>query len=247
MFVVRLSEGTGIAIGSFERGENRRFQYNPDEFGFPDTGRDFNGRLRSAEGVLFLGYGITRSIAVAFEAAIAAETFRKASNDASGLPARLHESGLGDVQAEVDVRLFGQGILRPGGFLVTEVVFPHSKNRRLIGSPGLLIRPALGAYKNVGRAIILARLAGEYDSDSGTQLDWGEWGLEVGVAAMKSLRLAAGFEGTVGGANNFDEVSLVTDLQWMASGTFGFRAQSGTGFTEHSRGFSPEVGLMIRF
>ncbi|MEO5590774.1 MAG: hypothetical protein ABIS03_14430, partial [Gemmatimonadaceae bacterium] len=217
-----------------------------DEFGFPSD-RDFKGRATSKGASIFAARALSRTVAVGVEAGFASASFYKSPSDASTLAGRVHESGLSDLQVEVDYSFLGESRLRPAAFLVTEIALPHNTNKPLIGSPGVVVRPALGAFKHFGNTIVLARLAGEYDSDSGTALDWGEWGVEAGARIGGSFRITAGFEGTVGGSNNFDEVSLVTDARWTSRRGLGIRAQNSVGFTTNNKGYSPEVGIVFQF
>jgi len=61
-------------------------------------------------------------------------SLEKSSSDLSAMPAKLDESGLGDVQTQVDWRWLKETETRPEVFSYAEVVYPHSKDKVLIGT-----------------------------------------------------------------------------------------------------------------
>ena len=84
--------------------------------------------------MLFLGYGLTDRLAFELELAVIKASLEKSSSDLSAMPAKLDESGLGDVQTQVDWRWLKETETRPEVFSYAEVVYPHSKDKVLIGT-----------------------------------------------------------------------------------------------------------------
>lgn len=245
LFGTYVTEGELVVYPSFERAHNRAFQYSPTEFGYQPE-RDFDADHRTSEGVILLGYGLTRSLSVELEAAAVEATFRKSAQDTSALPAEVRESGLGDVQAQVTWRLQEESADRPEIFAFTGAVFPHDRDKQVIGTADLVLLPGIGAVRGFGWGTVAAQLGAEIDFASGSELDWGEWSAGYLRRVAPAWRLAAGLEGQVGGGSNFDEVWLVTQVEWEASPNAALRFTNGLGISNHSAGWEPEVGLLLR-
>src|SRR5262249_47337041 len=97
---------------------------------------DFRGHYRAHEELLFLAYGFTDDLALEMEAAVIQATFEKAPTDPSTLPARIEESGLGDVEGQLRFRWKRETERRPELFSYLEFTFPHAEDRPLTGTPG---------------------------------------------------------------------------------------------------------------
>src|SRR5262245_25459369 len=119
----------------FEHDHHNKFEYKPSELGAVGE-QDFRGRYRATEGLIFLAYGLTGNLAVEFEMAATKASLEKSPLDQSSLPAKIEESGLGDVQAALRWRWKKETEHRPEFFSYAEVVFPHHRNKHLVGTPG---------------------------------------------------------------------------------------------------------------
>jgi hypothetical protein len=240
-----LGPGELLVFASFERSENSGFEYSPNDFDVA-SGEDFQGNLRTSEEVVFLGYGLGDAFALGLEVAAARATFHRDEEDATGTPASVRESGLGDVQAELTWRFQRETERRPELYLFAEVALPHDRSKPLTGTPDWLAHVGVGLAREFSTGSLLSRISAEYDLASESPLDFGEWSLEWLHRFSSSWRLSAGFEGNIGGANNLDEVWTVADLEWRLAGRLALRFHSGYGLTSKTKGWSPEVGLVVR-
>jgi hypothetical protein len=135
MFGTYVRKGELIVYPFFEYYRDKDFEYKPEEFGFVGD-LDYRGRYRASEGLLFLGYGLTENLAFELEAAVIDASLEKSPDDRSSLPAKIQESGLGDVEAQLRWRWRKENERRPELFSYFEAVFPHNKDKLLIGTPG---------------------------------------------------------------------------------------------------------------
>ncbi len=112
MFGTYITKGQFYFYPFFEYYSDNNMEYSPDEFGH-DLVRDYRGKYRASEGLIFFGYGITDWLAVEMEAAVISATLERAEGDTSGMPAKLKESGLGDVEGQLRWRWFKENGKRP--------------------------------------------------------------------------------------------------------------------------------------
>jgi hypothetical protein len=117
-------KGEWIVYPFFEYYLDNNFEYSPNDFGF-SLDQDFRGKYRENEWLMFLAYGLTDRLALEVEAAFAHASLTRSPDDTSGMPDKLTESGLGDVQAELRWMWSKETARRPGFFSYGEVVFPH--------------------------------------------------------------------------------------------------------------------------
>jgi hypothetical protein len=240
-----VSLGQLTAYPSFRRFENRGFDYSPDEFGFP-LEEDFKGDYRASQGALFISYGLSADLSVGVRATVANARFRKASSDHSGLAGETTESGLEELSAEVAWRFSGNDGGPTELFLLTQILAPHDGDKLFLGQDGVMILPRLALIRTLSWGLLDGRLGLEYDSGSETPFDVGRWSLHALGGLTGSLDLGGGFEGQIGGANNFDEVWLTTYLQWSARPNLMLRVSSDFGVTALTRGWSPQIAAGVR-
>lgn len=245
--------GTGVATSIFgtyvRRGElivypfyeyyrDRNFEYKPEEFGFAG-GTDFRGRYRANEGLLFLAYGLSENLAVEFEAATISASFDKSTADTSLLPARIKESGLGDVEAQIRWRWRKETERRPEFFSYAEVVFPHHKDKHLIGTPGWEVNVGSGVTRGFKWGTMTFRGAVGYSEASSSKIDLAEYGVEYLKQVSPRWRFYVGLEG------NQDELSLIPELQWHLSRHAFVKFNSGVGLTSKATDWTPEFGIVF--
>jgi len=106
----------------FEYYLDNNMEYKPAELGY-GLDQDFRGKYRAAEGLIFIGYGLTDWLAVELEAAIDTATLRKSPDDPSSVPDKIEESGLGDVESQLRWRWLKENSRRPELFSYFEIVF----------------------------------------------------------------------------------------------------------------------------
>jgi hypothetical protein len=237
--------GTYIARGEFlvypffEWYADGNLEYKPSELGY-GLNRDFRGRYRASEGILFLGYGLTRDLIVEFEAAVISAELRKSPLDSATVPARVRESGLGDVEGQIRWRFQRETMTRPEFFTYFGAVFPLQKTRKIIGTQHWEHFFGVGMTRGLAWGTWTFRLAAEYSWES-RQLDAGEYAIEYLRRVSPGLRVVAGIEG-----NQVDEVSLLTELQWFIGRHASVKLNNAWGLTTNATDFAPEVGIMFR-
>ncbi len=238
MFGTYVRRGEVIVYPFFEYYRDRNLEYKPAEFGaVGDT--DFRGRYRAKEELLFLGYGLTEDLALEFEIATIQASFEKSPLATSALPNRIEESGLGDVAAQVRWRWKRETESRPEFFSYGEVVFPHHRNKFLIGTPGWELKAGTGLIKGFSWGTMTFRGAIDYSGASDSKFDLGEFAVEYLKRVSPKWRLYAGVEG------NQDELSLITEAQWHLSRRYFIRFNNGLGITSKATDWAPEFGIVF--
>jgi hypothetical protein len=96
MFATYIRRGELIVYPFYEYYGDHDFEYKPSEFGVPGD-EDFRGHYWAHEGIVLVSYGLRENLAVEIEMAVIRATLDKSAMDASALPPRTRESGLGDV------------------------------------------------------------------------------------------------------------------------------------------------------
>ena len=245
--------GTGVGTSQFgtyiRRGEivvypfveydrHNRFEYKPEDFGFAGS-QDFSGRYRATEELLFLGYGLTENLAVELEAAAIHATFDKSPQDLSAMPGRISEAGLGDVEAHLRWRVRKEDARHPELFSFAELVFPHHKQKTLIGTPGWEMVAGGGLTRGFAWGTLTFRGAAEYSGASSSKFDAGEFAFEYLKRVSPAWRLYVGVEARQ------DEISLITEAQWHVRRNVFLKINNGVGLTQKAIGWAPEAGIVF--
>jgi hypothetical protein len=239
MFGTYIRKGELMVYPFFEYYKDGNLEYKPSEMGF-GLAQDFRGEYRANEGILFLGYGLTDRLAVEFEAAYIDATFEKAPEDPSGLPARITETGTGDVEGQLRFRWMSEQERRPELFSYFEAVSPQQRDKLLIGTADWELKLGTGLVKGYRWGTLTVRAAGEYTAENG-KFDSGEYAVEYLRRLSPTWRVYAGFEGVQ------DELGLITELQWRV-GEFAFlKLNNALGVTSKSTDWAPEIGILFAF
>ena len=237
--------GTGIArqellvIPSFEHSRNRGFQYNPEEFGY-GPGHDYHAERRTTEGTVFVGYGLTRNVAVEFEAGRGAVELRKSADDTTAMPARLRESGTTGVTARISWLMRPESAGRAAWFGFVDASLPHDRARSLIGRRGVSWLVGVGAERTSRWGTVSARHSFEWDTASISPLDWGEFAVSWNRDVRRHTRATGAIEGQL------DEIWLVLQVDQALGRRLSARFRNGVGLTRTASGLAPEAGLMWR-
>jgi hypothetical protein len=237
MFGTYIRKGEFIVYPFFEYYRDHDLEYNPAELGFQGD-EDFRGKYRANESLIFVGYGITENLAVEFEAAAIVASLEKASNDPSLMPARLEQSGLGDVETQLRWRWAKETVTRPEFFSYGEIVFPGSKDQPLIGTPGWEFKLGTGLIRGFTWGTLTARAAVEIATESTSPFDLGEYALEYLKRLSPSWRVYAGLEGSQ------DELSFIGEAQWFITRNIMLKLNSGFGLTSKATDWAPEIGIL---
>lgn len=237
MFGTYIQKGELVVYPFFEYYLDNNLEYSPNEFGFT-LDQDFRGKYQASEGLLFLGYGLTDRLVFEVEAAMIHASLERSPDDLSGMPEKLTESGLGDMQIQLDWMWSKETESRPGFYSFAEVVFPHHKAKYLIGTAELETKAGIGLIRGFRWGTISARVAVE---QTGGVFDLGEYAVEYYKRLSKRLCVYAGIEGTQ------DELEFISEVQWWLSGTVRFKINNAFGLTSKATGWAPEIGLMMSF
>jgi hypothetical protein len=242
MFGTYVRQGELLVYPFFEWYSDSNLEYKPAEFGFAGND-DFRGKYRASEGLLFLGYGITRNLAIELEAAVITAELEKSPSDPSAMPPTLKESGLGDVEGQLRWRLREEREDRPELFTYFETVFPFQKSKKLIGTSSWEFKLGFGATRGYPWGTMTVRAAVENSEDEGTRkFEAGEYAIEYLRRFSPKWRVVALIEG-----NQLDEVELITEAQWHFHPRAFFKLNTGWGLTTNATDFAPEVGIMFSF
>lgn len=240
MFGTYIRKGDLLVYPFYEYYRNKDESYAPEDFGYKGT-EDYKGEVVQHEYLMFLGYGITEDVAVELEAALyTTETFKKDPKDTSGVPDKIKESGLGDVESQIRWRWSRETATRPEFFSYFEVVYPLQKDKVLIGTQDWEFAPGIGAVKGFTWGTITARVAAEYAREDGS-FDTGEAALEYLKRVSSSWRFMAALEG------NPDEAEAIFEAQWFVKPDLFVKLNSGFGVTPAASDVAPEVGVMFVF
>lgn len=215
------------------------FEYKPAELGF-GVDEDFLGKYRATEGLLFLGYGLTDRLAIEVEVAVIKATLTKSPDDPSALPDELSQSGLGDMQVQLDYTVMKESAVRPEVFSYFEVVFPSNKNELLIGTPDFEVKAGAGVTRGFRWGTVTGRASIAHSQSEG-QTELGEFAFEYLKRLSPRWRVYAGVEGTQ------DEVELILEAQWHINDRLYARFNSGFGLTPKATDFAPDLGLVYSF
>ncbi len=238
MFGTYLRPGELIIYPFFEYYLDDDMEYAPDEFGYDDK-TDYRGKFRASEGLIFIGYGLTDWLAVEFEAAVITATLEKSSDDPSGMPDSIEESGLGDVEGQFRARWMKETERRPEGFSYFEIVAPL-QDAPLIGTEDWEFKFGSGATKGFAWGTMTFRTAIEYSMEE-SKLELGEYAFEYLKRLSPAWLVYTGIEGSE------DEVELIAMLQWNITDSIALRLNNAFGVTSKATDWAPEVGVMFSF
>jgi len=237
MFGTYIRGGELIVYPFFEYYRDRNYEYKPEELGYL-VSRDFRGRYRASEGLIYVGYGVSDRVAVEFEGAAIRASLEKSREDLSALPPRFEESGLGDVAARVRWRWNRESDARPEFFSVFETGLPLQRSRALIGTQEWEFVFGTGLIRGLSWGTITLRAA--VAGGNGT-LESGEYAFEYLRRLSERLRVYAGIEGTE------DEAELISEFQVFLTPNVFLKVNNAFGVTSKAPDWAPEVGVVFSF
>jgi hypothetical protein len=238
MFGTYALPGELLIYPFFEYYYDNNYEYAPVELGY-GLNEDFRGKYRAKEYLIFLGYGITDMVALEIEVAGIDATLEKSCDDPSEMPDTLSESGLGDVQMQLDWRWVKETEHRPEVFSYAEVVFPFNKDDILIGTSDWEFKLGVGAIRGYRWGTMTGRAAVEYSAEE-SKVELGEVAIEYLKRVSPSWRLYTGIEAAQ------DEVELILEAQWHLSRYAFIKFNTAFGLTSKATDWAPELGIMFR-
>ena len=239
MFGTYIEQGEVLIYPFFEYYRDSDAEYSPDELGY-GLDEDFRGRYRASEALLFVGWGVSKRLALEFEIATISATQERSPDDPTAMPASITESGLGDVEGQVRWRWTEETNRAPELFSYFETVFPLQKNRQLIGTSDWEFKLGTGVVRGFSWGTTTFRAAVEYDGEEGT-MALGEFALEYLKRLSSSWRVLAAVEGSE------DEIEGMTELQWALRPNVVLKLNNAVGLTSKATDWAPEIGIMFSF
>lgn len=237
MFATYIDRGELIVYPFFEYYKDKDFEYKPQEFGF-GLDQDFRGKYRASEALLMVAYGFTDRLAVEFEVAHIKAKLEKAPDDPSSMPAVIEESGIGDVEAQLRYRWIKESASTPEIFSYYEIVFPHHKEKLLIGTAEAEHKLGAGAIKGFRWGTMTVRAALE---SAGDGVESGEFAIEYLKRLSDRWRIYTGIEGVQ------DEIEWIAELQWQVRPGVVVKLNNAIGVTSKATDWAPEIGVVFSF
>jgi hypothetical protein len=169
------------------------------------------------------------------------KTLERAPEDTTtGMPERLEESGLGEIEAQVRWRFSEETANRPELFSNFEVTMPNTDDKVLIGAHEWSFAVGIGAVKGFRWGTLTSRLSVGYEGDE-EEFALGEYGIEYLKRLSDSWLVYSAIEG------EDDELSFLLGAQWQLSSHLYWKMNTGVGLTPKADDFAPEVGLLLSF
>lgn len=243
MFGTYIHKGELLVFPFFEHSLDNDREYQPAQFG-ANSDIDFTGKYRSYGGQIFMGYGVTDWLALEFEVAYKSAKFEKSPEDLFGTPAKINESGFGDFESQVRLRLSRESERNPEIFGFVEVTAASLRDKFLIGDKDWDLRPGIGLVKGFSWGTMTIRTDLEYTRVD-KRIDIGETSLEYLKRLSPSFRIYAGMEGGEGAT--IDEWDLVTGVQWRVTPFVVLKLDNALGITPKATDFAPQFGTLFDF
>jgi len=245
LFGTYIESGQWMVYPFAEYDRNDEEEYTPLELGFPRPGfvgeEEFLGRSTQKEMVLFLGYGISESLAFEFEAELyASATLDKSPLDTSPVPARLQESGFAGAEAQLRWMMREETRDRRALYSFFEAEFPFQDKKVLIGAQDIELAAGIGFIRSYSWGTLNGRVSLGYDGEE-NKFEFGEYALEYLKRVNDRWRLVATLEG------EDDEIALIGEAQLTLRPGVILKLNSGFGLTEKAADFSPEIGVLFTF
>src|SRR5258706_158517 len=164
------------------------------------------------------------------------------------MPSKIEESGLGDIEGQIRMRVMQESSRRPEIFGFLEITVPSRKHKLLIGNSDWDLRPGFGFVRGFSWGTMTFRTTFEYSREQSAlkeprNLDIGETSLEYLKRLSRMLRLSLALEGGEGGAP--DEWEFRSGLQWRVTDAVFLKLDNSVGLFSKSPDWTPQIGLMF--
>src|SRR5262249_57642685 len=161
MFGTYIRKDELIVYPFYEYYRDANVEYKPEELGASGD-QDYRGRYHANELLFFVGYGLSRNLAIEFETAVINARLTNSPAATSPPPHPLKQSGLGDVEGQIRWRWRTETTRRPELFSYAEYVVPHAEDKPLTGTPGVELKFGTGVTRGFSWGTLTARAALEY-------------------------------------------------------------------------------------
>ena len=238
LFGTYIRKGELLVYPFYEYETNNAEEYHPSELGYAGD-EDFLGKFQSHEFDIFLSYAPTERLAFELEAQLhTTARLQKSSLDTSAVPARIDESGLGEIESQIRFRLGDETARRPEFFSYLEIAYPFQRRKVLIGVSEWAGELGIGAIKGFSWGTLSARWGAAYEDKN---FKGGEFALEYLKRLSPRWRAVVALEG------EDEDLALITEAQYFITPRIFLKINSGFGLTQKVPDFAPEIGLMMNF
>lgn len=241
LFGIFVGRGQWLVFPFFAYSYDHNREYQPAKLGF-GLDEDFRGKLRSTEELLFVAYGVTDWLTLELEAARISATLHKAPADPSAMPSGIHESGIGDLEAQARFRLLTEGPRRPGLFGFLEMTPATLRHKLLIAEPNWDLRPGIGLIRGFSWGTLQLRIAAEWNREAKSP-DLGEVTIEYLKRLSPSFRLNLALEGGETGAN--DEWTVVVGGHYRLTNAVSLKLDTALGIMSKATDLESQIGLLL--
>lgn len=237
MFGTYLNSGELMVYPFFEYYRDHDYEYEAGELGFLGT-TELRSRYRAKEGLVLVAFGLSENVALEVEVAGISASLDKSPLDTSAMPARLTQSGLGDVEGQLRWRWKKETDSRPEFFSYFETTFPFQRSKLLIGTPEWEFKFGTGMTRGLRWGTITVRAA---LANVGGTFEPGEYAVEYLRRVSKRLRVFAAVEGSE------DEVEVIGEAQIFLTPRILLKLNNAFGVTPKATDWAPEIGLAFLF
>lgn len=236
LFGTYVEPGQWLVYPFVEYEKTGAFEYKPSEVGFVGE-QDYLGKLVTREADFYIAHGVSDRLMFELEGQLYTKaTFDRAADDISGVPAKLEESGVGEIEGQIRYRWQSETATRPEVFSFLELVFPFQRSKHLIGAQDWGGALGLGIIKGFSWGTMTARATIAYDDKT---FEPGEYAIEYLKRISPRWRCVAALEG------ESDELSFIGEAQYFFTPRFYLKLNSGFGLTQKAPDFAPEIGIMM--
>ncbi len=240
LFGTYIEEGEFVVYPMYEYYSDKDEEYEPSEFGIPDT-TEYFAETTENEFLIFFGYGLTEDIILEFEAAVhTSKEFNRDPDDLSGTDDKIEESGLGDVEGQVRWRWNRETESKPEYFSYFEYVLPLQEDDLIIGTQDWEFVLGFGAIKGLSWGNLTGRMSIAWDGGE-KKVALSEYALEYLNRMSSTWSVVAAIEG------EDDEVTFIGETQHALSDSATLKLNLGVGVTSKATDIAPEVGVLFRF
>jgi hypothetical protein len=245
LFGTYIESGQWILYPFYEYSTNTSEEYDPRELGYARPGfageEEYFGESTEQEGVLFLAYGFSESLAFELEAEFyASATLDKDPSDTSPVPAQIKESGFAGAEAQLRWLWRQETVEKMGLYSFFEIEFPFQDTNVLIGATDVEFAVGTGFIRGFSWGTLNGRVSVAFDGEE-NKVEFGEYALEYLKKVNERWRLVATLEG------EDDEVSLIGEAQLTLRPGAVLKLNSGFGVTKKAADFAPEIGVLFTF
>ena len=225
----------------FEYSYQHDAEYTPSDLGF-NGDQTYRSKYKQGEYLIYLNYAVTDWLSIEFESGVyTATSIVKAPADTSNVPPIYKETGFGDTQFELNLRLLKESSHIPEITFYQEFDLPLQKNKHITGKQELESKSGIGLAKGFSFGTFTTRLALLWTPAAHT-VEIGEYSLEYYKKISPVVRIYTGFEGTnLGELEYFDEVQIHFGKR---KDSF-LRLNNGIGLTNQTLDVLPEIGILI--